>query len=120
MFGPRLEGRNGVALVASTLEHFQLHPVWETQPEVGRFWGPRFRSEEQRLNSSHGYISYAVFCLKKKTSPGEIVAAARLHRRPSLGTSFPQFAAFSGRRVASPLWILNSSAQNPHSDASGS
>src|SRR2546422_1584372 len=24
------------------------------------------RSEEQRLNSSHGYISYAVFCLKKK------------------------------------------------------
>ena len=24
------------------------------------------RSEEHRLNSSHGYISYAVFCLKKK------------------------------------------------------
>src|SRR3974390_3507596 len=24
------------------------------------------RSEEQRLNSSHLYISYAVFCLKKK------------------------------------------------------
>src|SRR5687768_18285143 len=24
------------------------------------------RSEETRLNSSHGYISYAVFCLKKK------------------------------------------------------
>src|SRR2546429_3601229 len=22
-----------------------------------------------RLNSSHGYISYAVFCLKKKTNP---------------------------------------------------
>src|SRR2546422_5722919 len=22
-----------------------------------------------RLNSSHGYISYAVFCLKKKTTP---------------------------------------------------
>src|SRR2546429_4597894 len=27
-----------------------------------------------RLNSSHGYISYAVFCLKKKT--------AHLHRTP--------------------------------------
>src|SRR5690554_7581033 len=26
------------------------------------------RSEEQRLNSSHVRISYAVFCLKKKTS----------------------------------------------------
>src|SRR2546421_8140040 len=28
-------------------------------------WG-RLRSEEQRLNSSHDQISYAVFCLKKK------------------------------------------------------
>src|SRR3989449_6807169 len=27
------------------------------------------RSEEPRLNSSHGYISYAVFCLKKKRRP---------------------------------------------------
>src|SRR2546422_6282378 len=26
----------------------------------------RQRSESTRLNSSHGYISYAVFCLKKK------------------------------------------------------
>src|SRR2546422_5765787 len=26
----------------------------------------RPRSEEHTLNSSHGYISYAVFCLKKK------------------------------------------------------
>lgn len=42
MFGPRLEGQKGVALVPPTLEHFNLHPVWETQPEVGRFWGPRF------------------------------------------------------------------------------
>src|SRR2546429_6610326 len=33
------------------------------------------RSEEPRLNSSHGYISYAVFCLKKKTR-----ASARLTR----------------------------------------
>src|SRR2546422_3147172 len=32
--------------------------------------GPRFESiidrKSTRLNSSHGYISYAVFCLKKK------------------------------------------------------
>src|SRR2546429_1902994 len=26
------------------------------------------RSESTRLNSSHGYISYAVFCLKKKNT----------------------------------------------------
>src|SRR5687768_17971290 len=36
--------------------------------EVAAFtwqWGPRDR-KSTRLNSSHGYISYAVFCLKKK------------------------------------------------------
>src|ERR1041385_6334768 len=32
---------------------------------------PRFSSDRKstRLNSSHGYISYAVFCLKKKNKP---------------------------------------------------
>src|SRR5690606_39934647 len=35
----------------------------------GRFAGPR--SEEQRLNSSHVKISYAVFCLKKKSQDYE-------------------------------------------------
>src|SRR5687768_17939279 len=34
-------------------------------PEAGQVT-VMVRSEEQRLNSSHGYISYAVFCLKKK------------------------------------------------------
>src|SRR2546422_5271855 len=33
-----------------------------------------------RLNSSHGYISYAVFCLKKKTGP-----LPRPHARPPGG-----------------------------------
>src|SRR2546429_5011076 len=31
-----------------------------------------------RLNSSHGYISYAVFCLKKKKKP-QIATPYRLH-----------------------------------------
>src|SRR3989449_2333261 len=34
-----------------------------------RTWGPRILRRDRkstRLNSSHGYISYAVFCLKKK------------------------------------------------------
>src|SRR5687768_18596192 len=31
--------------------------------------GVGIRSEEHTLNSSHGYISYAVFCLKKKKKP---------------------------------------------------
>src|SRR2546429_7054025 len=29
-------------------------------------WWPRPDRKSTRLNSSHGYISYAVFCLKKK------------------------------------------------------
>src|SRR3712207_8542393 len=37
-------------------------------PVVRRAPSPRpDRSEEHRLNSSHANISYAVFCLKKKT-----------------------------------------------------
>src|SRR5712691_2788198 len=41
MFGPRLEGQNGVSLIPATLEHFKRHVPWMLQPEVGRFWGPR-------------------------------------------------------------------------------
>src|SRR5687768_17939294 len=33
-----------------------------------------------RLNSSHGYISYAVFCLKKKKNRALINCAARAQR----------------------------------------
>src|SRR2546422_7241139 len=39
-----------------------------------------------RLNSSHGYISYAVFCLKKKKKENEPTAArssARVTMKPS-------------------------------------
>jgi len=42
MFGPRIEGRTGVSLIPPTLEHFNLHARWMMEPEVGRFWGPRF------------------------------------------------------------------------------
>src|SRR5256884_991456 len=31
---------------------------------------PERDRKSTRLNSSHGYISYAVFCLKKKNTPG--------------------------------------------------
>src|SRR2546422_7253207 len=33
-----------------------------------------------RLNSSHGYISYAVFCLKKKTSDRKTTPSASRHQ----------------------------------------
>src|SRR2546429_2929887 len=41
------------------------------------------RSEEPRLNSSHGYNSYAVFCLQKKISAAAGRHAVRAGRRPS-------------------------------------
>src|SRR5687768_17890003 len=34
-----------------------------------------------RLNSSHGYISYAVFCLKKKTKKNRIDMRSHIHLR---------------------------------------
>src|SRR5687768_17988388 len=59
----------------------------EDRRKEGRSSGRRARAEEDRkstrLNSSHGYISYAVFCLKKKTVPsmqtGSRVCGVRLH-----------------------------------------
>src|SRR5260221_9025921 len=38
-----------------------------------------------RLNSSHTVISYAVFCLKKKTHDLPAAAAAGAHHRPEAG-----------------------------------
>src|SRR2546422_4188645 len=46
---------------------------------------PRDR-KSTRLNSSHGYISYAVFCLKKKNTTD----ADRQHQRQDTDDSRPQ------------------------------
>src|SRR2546429_5197618 len=45
-----------------------------------------------RLNSSHGYISYAVFCLKKKKRPQDRISAT-LHT-PSATSSLSQYSSF--------------------------
>src|SRR5687768_18260731 len=47
-------------------------------PRLGRVGVVRFFVEDRkstRLNSSHGYISYAVFCLKKKKNKRQRVRA---------------------------------------------
>src|SRR2546429_4706889 len=57
-----LQAREALRSVIASLDQRyreQVHEV-ETVP-------PRDR-KSTRLNSSHGYISYAVFCLKKKTN----------------------------------------------------
>src|SRR2546429_2492307 len=52
------------------LAHFfqcVLGSVFETEAHIGRS-GPELDRKSTRLNSSHGYISYAVFCLKKNNA----------------------------------------------------
>src|SRR6266550_5307917 len=51
----------------------ELYTDLRTNPErvIGHEWAAAFHEalrdrKSTRLNSSHGYISYAVFCLKKK------------------------------------------------------
>src|SRR2546429_2744239 len=62
--------------------------AWPRSPTIDR--------KSTRLNSSHGYISYAVFCLKKKKTDG-----ARVHqRRPARALprgARPRGAAHRGR-----------------------
>src|SRR2546422_6837588 len=57
----------GLALAGAVL----TVPVWAFAPTLDR--------KSTRLNSSHGYISYAVFCLKKKKRI--VVSRAREPRR---------------------------------------
>src|ERR1041385_5821261 len=50
---------SGTVQIHVTLTHPALVPVHASYAVTDR--------KSTRLNSSHGYISYAVFCLKKKT-----------------------------------------------------
>src|SRR2546422_7022436 len=43
----------------------------DAQPRIGDAKQDVGDRKSTRLNSSHGYISYAVFCLKKKKHPRE-------------------------------------------------
>src|SRR2546429_1914387 len=90
-----------------------LHDALPILPEP-RLHGPRhgrgpaeaederlaLRSEEHRLNSSHGYISYAVFCLKKKKKPSTWCTRRLCGIAPSLA---PRFVCFSPGRSAPTL-----------------
>src|SRR2546429_7019876 len=46
-------------------------------PPLGE--GTRGDRKSTRLNSSHGYISYAVFCLKKKTKTTQLLHTSHDH-----------------------------------------
>src|SRR2546429_3536109 len=52
-----------------------------------------YNRKSTRLNSSHGYISYAVFCLKKKKQ-----SSLRHYNRPVGNTSSPAYAFHAALR----------------------
>src|SRR2546422_6861037 len=52
---------------AASLPLFGGMTIWEANPKIVQELRKRDR-KSTRLNSSHGYISYAVFCLKKKNN----------------------------------------------------
>src|SRR2546422_6625882 len=69
---PPATGQVRVAIRAAALNHLDLFvvqglPGSEHQlPHIVCADGAGVDRKSTRLNSSHGYISYAVFCLKKK------------------------------------------------------
>src|SRR2546422_2884754 len=62
----------------------QPHPERRhREPHPAALRRQRTDRKSTRLNSSHGYISYAVFCLKKKKK-NHITTAVRTHRHKRL------------------------------------
>src|SRR2546429_958346 len=64
----------------------QVRPAGELGVEGGAL-DQRADRKSTRLNSSHGYISYAVFCLKKKKKPtGHITCRSSCNRDTTTST----------------------------------
>src|SRR2546429_5362347 len=69
-------GPGTVAVVAGVVAHFAAKVpglsgvlIDERIVQINPMVADRGDRKSTRLNSSHGYISYAVFCLKKKKQP---------------------------------------------------
>src|SRR2546422_8567963 len=66
----------------------------------------RLDRKSTRLNSSHGYISYAVFCLKKKKKRTEYAVIFSISTL-AYGVAFP-FRGLTRRNCAVLRWSMNS------------
>src|SRR3712207_8416131 len=71
----------------------RLHHACRPNRDGARHYAPREDRKSTRLNSSHANISYAVFCLKKKTEPLQ----PRAHHGPGSIATPP--ATVWGRQV---------------------
>src|SRR2546429_5300443 len=71
----------GVAVVA---DHFWAAKLGRDALKIEWDLGPNAGDRKStRLNSSHGYISYAVFCLKKKKSTSQFSTHSQTARAAS-------------------------------------
>src|SRR3712207_7505516 len=61
-----VDPHEGLELVLADLAN-RRHEGYDTGRHTGATWFRRGDRKSTRLNSSHANISYAVFCLKKKT-----------------------------------------------------
>src|SRR2546429_4427678 len=97
-------GRKGAGLVAIRCERpaVQRRPALDSKHSLQQSFihqcrrhQSQFRDRKStRLNSSHGYISYAVFCLKKKSATA-VSSAAITVKATVLTLSPPPFARCS-------------------------
>src|SRR3989449_5931212 len=81
---------------------------------------PKARKDRKstRLNSSHGYISYAVFCLKKKTRRRRALDA-EFHRQVAAAARNPVHAAVTHALTALEIKEVAQPAElTPEDDAS--
>src|SRR5256884_7964118 len=107
-----IAGTNGKGSTAAFLESILRHagfrtglntsPHLEKINERIRINGEEIDRKSTRLNSSHGYISYAVFCLKKKNTSNRVRALASARAQLSAhaasataSASYPSCASFS-------------------------
>src|SRR3989449_4728943 len=66
LVGPRILGRVSEAKTATARTQIELLGLALDNYRLDNGSYPTRDRKSTRLNSSHGYISYAVFCLKKK------------------------------------------------------
>src|SRR5256884_4026550 len=99
--------RNDSVQRARTGDAAELH--------LGKQQFGRIDRKSTRLNSSHGYISYAVFCLKKKKHHIDVdpPSACSFHSTSSLGIPSHQPSHYSALLWARGIWILRLRPPSP-------
>src|SRR2546429_2341067 len=78
-------------LVLREKDQLEVPEALAKAPPSTESWTEVIDRKSTRLNSSHGYISYAVFCLKKKKKS-----------HPRVGVRAHQLARSAGARAADP------------------